>query len=145
MNRKILIIDDDHEDIVLLTRALARKGFTKLEHCYSAEEGLLYLKQRRKGLPDLILTDLKMPVISGLDLIWEIKAQGSLKHIPIIAFSSASELISKERALRAGAINFVPKPDSLKGYESFVQKIYNTIFTPAPIIASSGITPLAGG
>jgi CheY-like chemotaxis protein len=106
---KILVVDDNAVDRLLVGKLLA-KGIN-LTADY-AENGRAALEAIAKGMPDLVLTDMQMPELDGLQLVREVRRQFPL--VPVILITAhGSEEIAVE-ALRSGAASYVPK-DNLAG------------------------------
>lgn len=106
---KILYVEDNEDNIYMLSRRLKRKGFDVL----IAENGQLGIELCLKEIPDLILMDLSLPIMDGWQAIAVIKNESSIKHIPIIALSAHAMDQHKQQALDAGADDFDSKPVDL--------------------------------
>ena len=109
MNQTILIVDDNPDDIEITKIALAEVGRTeKLE---AAMRGNLAMDRLRTGrdLPALILLDLKMPGMSGIDTLRQIRADERLKGIPVIVVTSSSLGSDEKEAYEAGANSYLQK------------------------------------
>jgi DNA-binding response OmpR family regulator len=106
VKKKILVIDDSSTNIVLLNAILLQHGYDVLT-AFSAKEAYKLLENES---PDLILLDLLMPEISGIDFLEEIKKQSNLRNIPVVIVSAvgSKENISLTREL--GAVSFISKP-----------------------------------
>src|SRR5215470_12220839 len=102
----ILVVDDEPQITRVLKTTLASQGYG----VRSAADGQDALDQLKSWSPDLIITDLRMPRVDGLELCRAVRL-GS--HIPIIVLSVKSEEIMKVQALDAGADDYVTKPFSL--------------------------------
>ena len=105
MNKKILIVDDKNE-FRRLTKTILE---TKFE-VESAENGIDALAKLQGGyLPDLIVTDLLMPVLGGKDLVEQLKSSGAWKNIPIIVLSSIDKSDEKIKLIKLGATDYLEK------------------------------------
>ncbi|MEW6381484.1 MAG: sigma-54 dependent transcriptional regulator [bacterium] len=107
----ILLVDDDPELIWILTEALTKEGYK----IFSAEDGKTAIQQARNETPDLILMDISMPDINGIELLGRIKAIS--KRIAVIMLSAHGEAKNVVNAMHAGADDFITKPfdnDELK-------------------------------
>lgn len=119
----ILIVDDNPDDIELTTIALAS---SEPDLCVrSAQDGGTALRMLRTGgdPPDLILIDIKMPGMSGLETLREIRADRRLKGIPVIMLSSSSLDSDRESSLRAGASGFLHKSLSFSRFSNDLDKV----------------------
>jgi len=103
---KILIIDDDIQTTKLLEGMVALNGHQST----SVNSSMGAVEVARTVSPDLILLDIMMPGISGIDLCKIFQSTSELKHIPIIIVSALDDIGSKKDAFAAGAMEFVTKP-----------------------------------
>lgn len=119
-NLKILLVEDNLIEIMKMKRTIS---LLKLEHTlYEAkngEEALVFLEDRA-NIPDIILLDLNMPKINGIEFLRVIKAEEDLKHIPTIILTTSSNQKDLLECYRTGMSGYVLKP--LK-YEEYVKKI----------------------
>jgi len=102
---KILIVEDEDEIRNFLTIKLKR-----LFQIYTAENGLVGFQVAKKVMPDLIITDLMMPVVDGYKLINKLKTDIRTSHIPILVLSAKNSVQSTTFAYKQGVIDFVSKP-----------------------------------
>ena len=103
--KKILIVDDTEWNRDLLVQLL--EDDYDLAQAVDGEQGV---KAAEREKPDLILMDLGMPVMDGWDATRTIKANGALKHIPIIAVTSHAMVGDEITAREAGCDDYLPKP-----------------------------------
>lgn len=109
MPKKIVVIDDEQDILEIVKATLKTKGY-HIHGANDGEQGWQLIKQQR---PDLIICDLKMPKMSGLELTRKLKASDELKDIPIIILSAITQESDKpEEFWRAGlkADDFISKP-----------------------------------
>jgi len=106
---KVLIVDDEPDNIELLQRRLTRKGYETL----GAASGEAGLKLAAAELPNLILMDIKMPGLDGLEATKRLKAEPSTAHIPVIALTAHARPEDRQNALDAGADEYESKPIDL--------------------------------
>ena len=106
MAQTILIIDDDIDTLKLVGIMLERKGFRILAST-SGDKGL---NLAEKEIPDLILLDVMIPDISGIDIARSIRANPTTESIPIIMFTARSQVDDKVEGLEAGADAYITKP-----------------------------------
>ena len=102
---KILIADNDEETRGLIKAVLTWKGFEVLEASDGAEAFNLAVAQQ----PALLVIDLKLPVLSGVRVIWKLRAAGILQ-LPIIATSATLLTTHRHIALAAGCVAHIEKP-----------------------------------
>lgn len=108
---KILYVEDNDDNIYLITRGLGRKGYDIIV----AKDGEEGLAMARSEAPSLILMDLDLPVLNGWEATRRLKASPQTQHIPVIAVSAYAMASDRERALAAGCDDFFSKPVNLKG------------------------------
>ncbi|MGO9377795.1 MAG: response regulator [Dissulfurispiraceae bacterium] len=110
MQRMVLIIDDSPTDIELTTIALEATE-RKISVC-SASDGKSALAMLRNGLgmPALILLDLKMPGMGGIEVLREIRDDARLKEIPVVMVTSSALESDRADAIAAGADYYIQKP-----------------------------------
>ncbi len=104
--RQILIIDDHWENRSVLVDLLTPLGFQVAE----AENGKVGLESIAKLLPDLIITDLVMPVMDGYELLQQLRNNGNLQHSIVLVSSASVAQIDREQSLAAGGDDFLAKP-----------------------------------
>jgi two-component system, chemotaxis family, chemotaxis protein CheY len=119
MPQKILIVDDDPENREMLTLLLCSEGYTVI----CAEDGCAGLNQARKEGPQLILTDLNMPNLNGVEMIRTIRAQPEMSDLPIIACTAHMSGIAALEALNAGANHAAYKPIGFNALLALVTKL----------------------
>ena len=124
--KKVLIIDD--EDLVRETVILA------LGHAGFEAEGLadsvLAFDAIKKSQPDLVLLDIYMPEVSGLELCRRLKADPETRAIPIVMFTGSNETIDVISGISAGAFEYITKP--IDG-EALIAKIRALLSGPQPL------------
>jgi PleD family two-component response regulator len=103
---KILIADDNHQNCELLDAYLADEGY-QIEMAYDGQQALDAVA---KSQPDLILLDIMMPKVSGYEVCKRLKANAATEDIPIIMITALAEMGDIEKALSAGATDFLTKP-----------------------------------
>ncbi len=102
----ILVIDDDPLNRRLLTATLERQG----HRASSAEDGKTALAMLAEDRPDVVLLDLVMPGMDGIEVLERIKADEELRHLPVIVISGVDDAESVVRCIEMGAEDFLPKP-----------------------------------
>lgn len=108
MGKKVLVVEDHHDTSYLLCRLLKMEGY-EVEH---AIDGLVGYNAAAAVHPDLIVTDLQMPRMDGIELIKRIRASNSIKSTPIIVMSAFGQRRIND-AMQAGADGYVEKPIDL--------------------------------
>jgi CheY-like chemotaxis protein len=121
----ILIVEDDEANLLFATTVLEGEGF-KVEGAESAEAALRHI---RRHLPDLILTDIQLPGMDGLELTKKLKSDPVTAAIPIVAITGQSMPIHQRAAMAAGCAGFVAKPATPA---DLTAEILSHIERPAP-------------
>ena len=105
-NKKILVVDDEPFILNLLQLVLRKAGFTVL----TAENGQRGLELAAKEIPDLILTDLMMPVINGIEFCKKIKSNKKFENTIFIVLTARTDKEDKTKLMNLGADDFLLKP-----------------------------------
>lgn len=106
--KKILLIEDDRDIVELVRYNLEKEGF----QVTSTADGLSGLAQLRKAPPDLLLLDLMLPKLSGLEICKEIRRDQTLNRLPILMLTARGEEADRIVGLELGADDYVTKPFS---------------------------------
>ena len=103
---KVLVVDDDKTIRFMVVHALTKGGHQVIE-AENGEQGLQMAKAER---PDLVLLDVMMPGLSGMDVCSQLKNDPDTKSIPIFMLTGKTQIQDIEEALAAGADNYISKP-----------------------------------
>ena len=106
MAHVILLVEDDTDNMDITTKRLKRKAFEVLQ----ARDGQEGVDMARAEMPDLILMDIRLPVMSGIDAIRILKDDEGTKSIPIIALTGEAMEHQRREVLDAGSDDFHAKP-----------------------------------
>jgi two-component system, OmpR family, phosphate regulon response regulator PhoB len=106
--KRVLLIEDDRDIVELVRYNLEREGF----QVAAATDGATGLAQIRKAPPDILLLDLMLPKLSGLDICREIRRDTSLNRLPILMLTARGEEADRVVGLEMGADDYVTKPFS---------------------------------
>ncbi len=115
---EILFAEDSDDDAMLTIRALKKSGFAnKLHHVKNGAEAIdfmyrtgVYASRSIKEQPKLILLDLKMPLVSGMEVLEKIKSDPDLRSIPVVILTSSKEDPDIQKAYALGANSYITKP-----------------------------------
>lgn len=107
MPKRILIIEDEEILMNLLQRKLLQEGY-EVSVARDGDEGL---KTMRENSPDLILLDILMPRVSGIEAMEEMQKDGRLKDIPIIIISNSGQPVEIDQAQKLGAKDWLIKTE----------------------------------
>ena len=106
MGKRILIVDDEPDILKVAVYRLKKAGYEVI----SAEDGGTGLNLAFKEKPDLILLDLRLPVMDGFDVCQQLKSNPEFKNIPVILFTASSDKAVEEKAKEIGADGHLMKP-----------------------------------
>lgn len=107
---QVLLVEDEPAQREVLTYNLKAEGF-EVRSAENGEDAILMIAE---ALPDLVILDWMMPLMSGLEVCRQIKTRDDTKHIPVIMLSARSEEVDTVRGLEIGADDYVIKPYSVK-------------------------------
>ncbi|MEJ2182577.1 MAG: response regulator [Nitrospirota bacterium] len=122
---KILVVDDDRTTRKILGLYLKAKGY---EVAY-AENGLEAMEKLGRETINLVMTDLNMPFMDGLELCRNMRASEATRHIPILMVTTEDDEGEKAFALEAGANGYLVKPVTAEAVSQNIKKILADIFS----------------
>jgi signal transduction histidine kinase/DNA-binding response OmpR family regulator len=120
----ILVVDDRWENRAVLSNLLEPLGFLITE----AEHGQAGLDQMLEILPDLVITDLAMPVMDGFEMLRQLRATESLKTLKVIVSSASVAQLDQQMSLDAGGDDFLGKPVQVNELFKLLEKHLNLIW-----------------
>jgi DNA-binding response OmpR family regulator len=106
MGKKILIVDDNPNVLKLLNISLSKAGYQIVE----AENGEVAFEVANREIPDLIISDIMMPQMDGIELCWMIRENSKVPLVPFIFLTSFDDSEMEIRGFRAGADEYLNKP-----------------------------------
>lgn len=112
MTKKVMIVEDNELNMKLFHDLLHSQGYETVE----INNGLLALDLAREHQPDLILMDIQLPEVSGLDVTKWLKEDDDLKHIPVIAVTAFAMKGDEERIRNGGCEAYISKPISISTF-----------------------------
>ena len=118
MGNTILIVEDDRRNMKLFSDLPQVKGYETLEAA-DGQEGVDCARHRK---PALILMDIMLPVLNGIEAIRILKADEETRHIPIIALTSFAIPNEKQQIFEAGGHEYVLKPVNIKALITKIRK-----------------------
>ncbi len=119
---RLLLVEDNHGDVLLFRRAIARLGLRiELDVAVSVDAALESLRGGRA--PDLIVTDLNLPRTSGLELLETVKSDAKLRRIPVLVVSSSTADADIAAAYDRQASGYFAKPIDCDAYAAMLQAI----------------------
>ncbi len=115
---KILIAEDNEKNGKLMRVILEKAGYNAIE----AENGEDVICLAKKIIPDLILMDIQMPVMDGIEAIKVLKTDPETRDIPVIALTSYAMAGDRERLLNESFNGYIPKPINVKRFIETIKK-----------------------
>jgi two-component system, cell cycle response regulator DivK len=120
--RRVLIVEDNELNLKLLRDVLEAHGYATL----ATAEGSAALPLARNERPDLILMDLQLPDISGLDAVRQLKDHKETRSIPVVAVTAFAMVGDERKALTSGCDAYVAKPIVLRDFLEIVERFVGT-------------------
>jgi two-component system, cell cycle response regulator DivK len=121
MTKTILIVEDNELNMKLFHDLLEAHGFDTLE----TRNGNEVLELARQNKPDLILMDIQLPEVSGLDVTRWLKDDEELKHIPVIAVTAFAMKGDEQKIREGGCEDYISKPISVSSFIEVIEKYLN--------------------
>ncbi len=118
-NRKILLVVEDNEDVLLFIKSHFKKEFLILE----ALNGKNGLDMAIKTIPDIVVSDIMMPGMDGMELCEKIKKDERTSHIPVILLTSLSSKESVKEGLMKGADDYITKPFDIDMLQTKIENL----------------------
>jgi CheY-like chemotaxis protein len=105
---KVLIIEDNQQIVRMQEKVLIFEGY-EVEAAYNGSEGL---EKAKTTSPSIILLDIMMPKMNGIEVLEKLKSDEATKNIPVIMMSNLSEESKAQEAMKKGAVKFIYKGES---------------------------------
>lgn len=127
--KSVLIIDDNEQDAEMTRLALGKAGVGSIAIAEDGLAGLDYLMQHAARAapgsrgPALVLLDIKMPRLTGIELLQKLRAEPTLRHLPVVMWTSSSLASDLTEAYEAGANGYVVKPIDFKEFRETLAAI----------------------
>jgi two-component system chemotaxis response regulator CheY len=125
---KFLIVDDFSTMRRIVRGLLKEIGYNNAEE---AEDGAVALNMLKKGKYDFVVSDINMPNMNGFDLLKAIKADDTLKHLPVLMVTAEARKEDIVLAAQTGAAGYIVKPFTKETLEEKVQKIMQKLTAAA--------------
>lgn len=120
----VLFIEDDMIETMKLQRAISKfQSKHKIIEAKNGEEALEILKNGT--LPDIILLDLNMPRMSGIEFLSAVKADEKLKYLPTIILTTSENRVDLLKCFEIGIAGYIIKPLKYEDYESKLKKVFD--------------------
>ncbi len=118
-NKPILLVEDDQVDTMTVKRALKEIHVTNpLVHLENGEEAVHYLRDAEREKPCIILLDLNMPIMNGIEFLQVVKHDDYLRRIPVVVLTTSEEQQDKVNSFNLGVAGYMAKPVD---YRQFVE------------------------
>lgn len=120
----IVIAEDDIDDAHIITRSFNRhKAFTKVTHVKNGQELIDYLNNHISNLPDIVLTDINMPIKNGIEALSDIFHDSTLCKVPVFIYSSTINPAYERKCKELGCKGYLIKPFSLAEFDEIPYQI----------------------
>ncbi len=121
MSEKIVLyVEDNAHNRRIVRKILGLHGF----HVVEAEDGLKGLELIQEMVPPLVLLDISLPIMDGIEIVGRVKADDTLSHIPVIALTASAMRGDRERFLDAGCDDYLSKPVKALELIDMVERYY---------------------
>jgi CheY-like chemotaxis protein len=118
-NKPILLVEDDQVDTMTVMRALKEIHVTNpLVHLENGEDAVNYLRDPQKEKPCIILLDLNMPIMNGIEFLQVVKNDSKVRCIPVVVLTTSEEQQDKVNSFNLGVAGYMAKPVD---YRQFVE------------------------
>ncbi len=129
MERSVLIIDDSEDDILLTKMVLAKiERKIKTDTALNGEAGLALLRCT-SALPSLVLLDLKMPKLDGIEVLRKIRDDERLRFLPVVIVTHSELESDREASYKAGANSFLHKAVDIDHFRRELEQVMNDWMT----------------
>ena len=119
----IIIADDDFDEIDLLRTSFEKHPDFVIIDCVNNGQGIIDAVAKSKKRPDIILTDMYMPIMNGLEATEALRANDENNSIPVIIFSTTINSSITEKASHLGIIGTLLKPFSMENYDTLPPQV----------------------
>ena len=120
----IIIAEDDPDDGEIIHASFSKhESFTKVDVVSNGKELLDNLKDASAEKPDIILTDINMPILSGIEVLEAICDDSELSRIPAFVYSTSINPVYEVQCMKLGTKGFIIKPFRLKDFDNIPTKI----------------------
>jgi DNA-binding response OmpR family regulator len=136
VNTRVLVVEDEQDIAGLIKHTLARNGDTEVEIVSSGDAALKAVTERT---PDLIILDLNLPILSGMEVCRILRARPNMTQVPIIMLTARATEADRITGLDAGADDYITKPFSIREFAARVRAVLRRGadkggVEPAPIV-----------
>ena len=136
---RFLLVEDDEDHAVLIQRAMKENRIANaLEHCADGASAMKYLRREppyeAARRPDVVLLDLKLPIMDGHEVLDAIKSDDRLKSIPVVVLTTSQAESDRARAYARNANSYLVKPIDFQRFNNMIQdlKMYWAVWNQPP-------------
>ena len=122
---RVLIAEDNPENLDMLRRRLERRGYA----VFAASDGQAAVNMTNELRPDIVLMDVSMPILSGLEATRAIRAQADVAGTPIVALTAHAMDGDRARCMEAGCDAYATKPVDLPGLIATIERLVPVVAT----------------
>lgn len=123
INKPILLVEDDQVDVMTTRRALKEVRVSNpLAVCENGEQAIAWLREAPE-LPCIILLDLNMPIMNGIEFLQSVKADPGLRRIPVVVLTTSDEQEDKVRSFDLGVAGYMAKPVDYRRFVEVMRSI----------------------
>jgi len=140
-NIKVLLVEDNQEDAVLTLRALRKNNIEN--HVYVVRDGVealdflfctnKFAKRNPRDLPELVLLDIDLPTLNGLEVLRRVRANDRTRQLPVVILSSSNEEQTIVESYKSGANSYVSKPTDFTQFMKSVRELGSYWLASNPI------------
>jgi CheY-like chemotaxis protein len=122
--RPILLVEDDNVDAMTVKRALRDLNIVNsLIHKLNGEEALSYLRSNGNELPCIVLLDLNMPKMTGIEFLEIVKVDNELKNIPVVVLTTSKDERDIVNSFQLNVAGYIVKPVDYKEFVEAIRKV----------------------
>lgn len=124
LNKPLLLVEDDQVDVMTIRRALREIHVVNpVIHMENGEEALAYLRDPGNERPCIILLDLNMPVMNGIEFLEVVKSDDELRRFPVIVLTTSEEQQDKLNSFNLGVAGYMAKPVDYRQFVEIMRSI----------------------
>lgn len=144
---KILLVEDEERDAILIQRTLEKGGIdNEIKVLHDGPSALEYLcaprDQRTESLPGLVLLDINLPLVDGIEVLKRFRLTPDGRSIPVIVLTGSQDIDDARRAYDAGANSYLVKPVAYAAFTEVLNaiRLYWAVYNVSPASADETIT-----
>jgi CheY-like chemotaxis protein len=123
-NRIILVADDDIDDQEMISGSLQDMDHKcQVEVVSDGQQVIDRLEDNSRQMPCLVVLDLNMPILDGMETLSRIRQKSSLQNIPVVVFTTSDSGESRKQSLKLGAMDYIVKPNDYAGLMDVTAKM----------------------